>query len=109
MIAPDREHPVSAQEVEISVTLAVEQILSGAAAESDVISNRAQDPDHLLVEMARMSLISVGFVLRINLGEVHALERAVARIDQMGPMAQLDFLPHLGVSDGCRNAAGNRR
>src|SRR5262245_55017963 len=93
MIAPDREHAISAQKVEIFVALAVEQILSGAVAEPNVISDRAQDTDHLLVEMAHMCLISVGFVLRINLGDVHALERAIGCVDQMGPMAQLDVLP----------------
>src|SRR5262249_7072472 len=88
MIAPDREHPVSAQEVEIFASLAVEQILSGAAAESNIVSDRAQDPHHLLVEMARMSLISVCFVLRIEVRDIGALERAIARVDQVGPMAQ---------------------
>ncbi len=91
MIAPDGEHAVSAQEIEIFVALAVEQILSGAAAEADIISNRPQHPDHLLVEMARMRLIAVGFILRVEVRnvDVRALERAVARIDQMRPMAQL--------------------
>ncbi len=88
MIAPDREHAVAAQEVEIFVALAVEQILSGAAAEPNIISNRAEDANHLLVEMARMNLVSVGFVLRIEVRDVHALGRAIARVDQVGPMAQ---------------------
>src|SRR5713101_2050881 len=38
--------------------------------------------------MARMSLISVGFVLRIEVRDVDALGRAIARVDQVGPMAQ---------------------
>src|SRR5262245_14008634 len=88
MIASDRENAVSAQEVEIFAALAVEQILSGAAAEPNIISNRPQDPDHLLVEMARMSLKSVGLVLRIEVRDIQALERAIARVDQVGPMAQ---------------------
>jgi hypothetical protein len=88
MIAPDREHAVSAQEVEIFVAFAVEQILSGAAAEPNIIPNRAEDANHLLVEMARMSLEAVGFVLRIEVRHVHALGRAIARVDQVRPVAQ---------------------
>src|SRR5258707_13298743 len=87
MIAPDREHAVSAQEVEIFVAFAVEQILSGAAAEPNIIPNRAEDANHLLVEMARMSLVAVGFVLRIEVRHVqvrhvHALGRAIARSEE---------------------------
>src|SRR5260370_34875930 len=88
MITPDREHAVSAQEVEIFVALAVEQILSGAAAEPNIISNRVEDANHLLVEMARMHLKALGLVLRIALRDVRALQGAIAAGAQAGPMTQ---------------------
>src|SRR5262249_16808935 len=88
MIAPDRKHAVSAEEGEILFALAVEQILPGAPAEPNILPDRAQDPHHLLVEMAGVSLISVGFVLRIELRYIYALELAIARVDQVGPVAQ---------------------
>src|SRR5262249_52743518 len=88
MVASDREDAESAQQVEVSVVLAIKQILSSAAAEADVISDRAQNTDHLRVEMANMSLNPVGFALGIELRHVHALGRAVGCDNQVGPLAQ---------------------
>ena len=76
MVAPDAEHAEAAQQVEIARARGIEQILTGAAAELDVIADRAQHADHLLVEMAAVHVIAVGLALGEQRGDAvqrHAL------------------------------------
>ena len=72
VIAPDREHAVAAQQVEIFRALAVEQILPGAAAEADIIAQRFQHAHHLLVEMTRVGGKAIGFAFGVELRNIQA-------------------------------------
>ena len=49
---------------------AIIEILPGPAAKADVVADGAQDAHHLLVEVARVHLIAVGFVMCIKLRNV---------------------------------------
>ena len=69
MVAPDAEHAKAAQQVEIARARGIEQILTGAAAELDVIADRPQHADHLLVEMAAVHVIAVGLALGEHRGD----------------------------------------
>ena len=62
MIAADREHAEAAQQVEIAVALAVVEVLAASLAKADIIADRPQHPDHLLVEAAAMQAEALGFV-----------------------------------------------
>ena len=52
MIAPQREHPEAAQQIEVTVALGVEQVGSLGAHVIDGEAERAQDPNQLRIEMA---------------------------------------------------------
>ena len=69
MVAPDAEHAEAAQQVEIARARGIEQILTGAATELDVIADRPQHADHLLVEMAAVHVIAVGLPLGEHRGD----------------------------------------
>jgi hypothetical protein len=75
MIASNRKHTATAQQVETPVVLAVEQVLSVAAAETDIIAGGAENLDHLPIEMAGMNLIAIHSELRIHFANVHAQKR----------------------------------
>ena len=72
VIAPDREHAVAAQQVEIFRALAVEQILPGAAAEADIVAQRLQHAHHLLVEVARVHGKAIRFAVGVELRNIQA-------------------------------------
>ena len=62
MIAAEREHTESAQQVEIAVIVPVVEVLAASLAKADVIADRPQDADHLLVETPGMQAKALGFV-----------------------------------------------
>ncbi len=64
MIASQREHAPAAEEVEIFCALAVPQILALAAYKPNIVADGLKHPHHLLVQMARVKPIAVGFVFR---------------------------------------------
>src|SRR6187402_610114 len=64
MVAAYREHAEAREQVEVTLILAVEQILAFAAREADVESDRLQHADKLLVQVARMKRAAFGFSLR---------------------------------------------
>ena len=70
MIAADREHAEAAEQVQIAGALAVVEIGALAAAEADVIADGAQDPHHLLVEMAAVQPVAFGLALVMQGGDI---------------------------------------
>ena len=80
MVAADAEDAEAAQQIEIARARGIEQILTRAAAELDVIADGPQHADHLLVEMAAVHVIAVGLPLGEHRGDAlgrHALNRDV--------------------------------
>src|ERR1700730_4524012 len=65
MIAADSKNAPSAEEVEIAVAGAIEQILALTGAKADVEAKRLHDPHHHLVQMLRVQ----GIALRFPLGQ----------------------------------------
>ena len=72
MVASDRKHAVPAQHIEVLRTGAIEEILPPPAAEPDIVAESPQHADHLLVQVARMNLVAVSFVVCIKLRNVKA-------------------------------------
>ena len=70
MVAPDRKHAKAAQQIEIAVAVAVEQILTVPRLKADVVADGLQHPDHLLVQMARMHGTSLRLPLYKQPGNV---------------------------------------
>src|SRR3981081_198502 len=105
MIASDRKHPISAQKIEVLGTGAIVQILSRTAAKTHIVTDGPQNPHHLLVEMARMHLIAVGFVLGVKLRRIQARGR-IAWDTYKGSIAHPSFL-RPRATRACRITAGN--
>ncbi len=70
MIAADRENAEAAQEVEIAGTVAVEQVLTLPFLKSDVVSNRLQDPNQLLVQVLGVHGTPLRLAVHKHLGNV---------------------------------------
>ena len=62
MIAPDREHAIAAQQIEIPLTLAIVEVLSLSLAKADIVSDGPQHAHHLLIETTGMEVKALGFV-----------------------------------------------
>src|SRR3954469_1620937 len=62
MIAPDREHAIAAQQINIPLTLAIVEVLSLSLAKADVIPDGPEHPHHLLVEPTGVEIEALGFV-----------------------------------------------
>jgi hypothetical protein len=77
MVSADAEYAKTAQQVEITSTRTVEQILALAAAKADVISDGAQHANHHLVQVAGVKSVALGFSLRKQRRDV---ERRVCRL-----------------------------
>ena len=58
MVAPEREHPVAGDQIEITPTLGIDQMRSVAADPGPVEPERAQDAPHLRVEITILRVIS---------------------------------------------------
>src|ERR1700674_4478118 len=63
MIAADREHAPTAQEIEVAVAVLVEQVLTAPGTEADIEADGFQHADHLSIEMARMQRVALVFPL----------------------------------------------
>ena len=85
MITPDGEHTPPAQKVEILRALLVVQILPDAALVSLIEPNGPEHMDHLLVEMARVQLVSLDFPLGDELSDVKT--HASAQLSLVFPSA----------------------
>src|SRR5262249_41650029 len=70
VISSDRKNAKAAQQVEIADALPIVEILPLAAAKADIVSNGFEDPNHLLIEMARMHGKTVAFALRKQVSDV---------------------------------------
>ena len=62
VVAADREHAEPAQQVEISVVVAIVEVLAASLAKAYVISDRLENADHLLVEAALVQAEALGFM-----------------------------------------------
>src|ERR1700680_183138 len=63
MIAADREHAPSAQEIEVALAVLVEQVLTPPGTEANIEADGLEHADHLRIEMARMQGVALGFPL----------------------------------------------
>ena len=72
VIAADRKHTPSAQEIEILLAMRIVQILAGPAAIPLVETDRLEDAHHLLVEMTGMQRIALGLPRSKQVGDVEA-------------------------------------
>ncbi len=70
MVASDREHTETAQEVEIAHPVAVIEILRLPLLETNVVADGFEYADKLLIEMARMHGASLRLALYKHLGNV---------------------------------------
>ncbi len=62
MTASDRKHPEAAQQVKITRVLPIVEILTASLAESNIIADRPQYANHLLIETFRMQAKAVSFM-----------------------------------------------
>jgi hypothetical protein len=62
MVASDGENAVPAQQVEIAVLVAIVEILPTSPPKRDIVADRPQHTDHLLVETAGMKAVTLGLV-----------------------------------------------
>src|ERR1700730_1019417 len=72
MIAADPKNAPSAEEVEIAVAGAIEQILALASTKADVEAERLQHAHHHLVQMLRVQAIALRFPLGQHGADVEA-------------------------------------
>src|ERR1700736_6180540 len=72
MIAADSKNAPSAEEVEIAVAGAIEQILALAGAKADIEAERLHHPHHHLVQMLGVQAIALRFPLREHGADVEA-------------------------------------
>jgi len=62
VIAPEREHPETAQQIEILPVLAVVEVLAASLAKANIIADGLENADHLLVEAALVQAEAIGFM-----------------------------------------------
>src|SRR6202023_2769289 len=72
MIAADPKNAPSAEEVEIAIAGAIEQILALASTKADVEAERLQHAHHHLVQMLRVQAIALRFPLGQHGADVEA-------------------------------------
>jgi hypothetical protein len=70
VVAADGEDAEATQQVEIPRAFSVVEVLALAAAEPDVVADRFEDANHLLVEMAAVHGEALAFALRKQTGGV---------------------------------------
>ena len=77
MVAADGEHAPATEEIEVLVALAVEQILALAGTKADIVADRLQHADHLLVHVGGVQRVA----FRLPLCEQRAdIEVALAAV-----------------------------
>ena len=67
MVAAKRENAEAAQQIEVTVAVAVEQILALRALKADVITDGLKHPDELLVEVPCMQSVTLELAIREHL------------------------------------------
>ncbi len=67
MIAAKREDTEAAQEIEVTITVTVEEILSLPALKTDIVANGLEDPDELFIEVSRMQSVPLELTIRKHL------------------------------------------
>ena len=70
MIAPDRKHAKTGQEVEIARPVAVVEVLPLPLLEADIVADGLQNPNELLVQMPIMQGAALGLAVREQLRHV---------------------------------------
>ena len=70
MIAAKCKDAKSAQEIEVAITVTIEQILSLPALEADVITDGFENPDKLFVQISRVQSVALELAIREHLRNV---------------------------------------
>src|SRR5262249_54378130 len=70
MVAPDREHAETAEEIKIACAVAIVEILPLPLLEADIVADGLEHPNKLLVQVTRMQGAALRLAIREKLSYV---------------------------------------